>query len=99
MILLISIILALLLIAIFFRSPIMLIILILILSCLYMIFPSLEFFSKSGLPISDDYCNQISDIYYQGTDPEYRQKICGEYRKHNVYPYMGNYYTVNGKLI
>ena len=64
-----------------------------------------ENFSTSGLTISDDYCSKLTNIYLDphNNDQQYRhafsEKVCGNKRRHMIYPKTGNYYTENGVLI
>lgn len=69
--------------------------------CLMM--SSREPFTDSGLPISDEYCTKLADVYYRPTDSEhrdeYRNRICGSIRRETIDQPTGNYYTVDGQLI
>ena len=62
-----------------------------------------EPFTDSGLPMSNDYCTRLADVYYRPDDPNhrdnYRNRICGEIRRETVDQPTGNYYTVNGQII
>lgn len=64
-----------------------------------------EHFSSSGMTISDDYCNKIADIYLDPMNKDfafrndYKNRLCGNIRRHMVDHKLGNYYTVNGILI
>ena len=64
-----------------------------------------ENFSSSGLTISNDYCNNLADVYYRPTDTNetnrlrYREQICGQQRRHTIDRETGNYFTEGGILI
>jgi len=64
-----------------------------------------EPFTDSGLPMSDDYCTKLTDVYYRPDDSDpknradYRNRICGEIRRETIDHATGNYYTVNGQII
>lgn len=64
-----------------------------------------EPFTDSGLPMSNDYCTRLADVYYRPDvdDPkhraDYRNRICGGIRRDTVDQPTGNYYTVDGQII
>jgi len=67
--------------------------------------PRSESFSDSGLAISNDYCRQLTDVYYRPgvNDPKcrknYRKRICGKQRRSSIDPWTGNYFTYYGQLL
>ncbi len=64
-----------------------------------------ENFSTSGLAVSDKYCTQLADVYYQprisdiDMRNDFRKRICGKVRRETVDFPVGNYYTRNGMLL
>lgn len=64
-----------------------------------------EHFSSSGLTLSNDYCNNLADVYYNPTDVNeerrrlYRERICGSQRRNTIDMTTGNYFTQDGVLI
>tara|TARA_Y100000780_G_scaffold232552_1_gene265899 strand:+ start:11071 stop:11337 length:267 start_codon:yes stop_codon:yes gene_type:complete len=63
-----------------------------------------ENFSESGLNMSDRYCNNLVDGYYnpQDQNPQnrmfYRKRICSPLRRMAIDGATGNYYTNHGKF-
>jgi len=72
---------------------------------LYFVIYRRENFSTSGLAISDPYCTQLADVYYNPnvTDPKcrenYLRRICGKRRRNTIDFRTGNYFTENGQLL
>lgn len=72
---------------------------------IYFYYTSTEYFSDSGLPLSNYACNKITDVYYRPWDnnencrKNYRQSICSKCRRQIVEPTTGNYFTENGVLV
>ena len=82
-------------------NPLILIIAVVVI--LYVMTSLFEPFSDSGMPISNEYCVKLADVYYRPSDSEnrddYRNRICGNVRRHSVDPETGNYFTENGIII
>lgn len=66
---------------------------------------SKEYFSSSGLSISDRYCQQLADVYYRPKDrrpdcrKEYKNRICGSMRRNTIDYNTGNYERLDGVVI
>lgn len=80
---------------------IFLLVIIIIILCM----PRDEYFSASGLSMSDFDCRKLADVYYRPkvTSPKcrnnYRERICGHMRRNTIDPWTGNYFTDYGTLI
>ena len=64
-----------------------------------------EYFSSSGLSISNRYCQQLADVYYRpeikspDCRNEYRNRICGKIRRDTIDYSTGNYERLDGVML
>ena len=76
-----------------------------IIAILILFSPRSEYFSSSGLSISNKECDRLADVYYRprvhskSCRQNFKNRICGQVRRDHLDYATGNYETNNSGLL